>query len=59
MFEVLAFGYDEVKTIDHVATNYPQRITHTGIIPCATVCDRDGIFSFVNVRVTRFKLRCK
>ena len=45
--------------IDHIVTNCPSRITHTGIIPCSVVSDHDGIFACVNVRVERFKPRYK
>ena len=45
--------------IDHLVTNHPNRITHTGILSCSIVSDHDGIFACVNVRVERFKPRFK
>ena len=45
--------------IDHIVTNCPNRITHTGILPCSIVSDHDGILACANVRVERFKPRCK
>ena len=43
----------------HVVSNYPHRITNTGIIPCSIVSDHDGIFACANVRVPRFQPRYK
>ena len=31
--------------IGHIVTNCPNRITHTGILPCSIVSDHDGIFA--------------
>ena len=45
--------------IDHIVTNRPNRITHTGILPCSIVSDHDGIFACANVRIERFKPRYK
>ena len=45
--------------LDHVVTNYPYRITNTGVIRCSIVSDHDGIFACANVRVPRFQLRYK
>ena len=45
--------------IDHIVTNCPNRITHTGILPCSIVSDHGSLFACANVRVERFKLRYK
>lgn len=45
--------------IDHLITNFPQRIADTGIIPCSIVSDHDGIYASINVRVPRFEARHK
>ena len=45
--------------IDHIVTNYPQNITHTGIITCSIVSDHDAVFACVNARVARFQPRFK
>ena len=45
--------------IDHIVTNYPQNITHTGIIPCSIICDHDAVFACINTRVVRFQPRYK
>ena len=45
--------------IDHIVINYPQNITHTGIIPCSTVSDHDAVFVCINVHVPRFQPRLK
>lgn len=45
--------------IDHIVTNYPQSISHTGIIPTTIVSDHDAIFACINVRVPRFQPRYK
>ena len=37
--------------IDHIVTNYPQNITHTGIIPCSIISDHDAVFACINTRV--------
>ena len=45
--------------IDHLITNFPQRIADTGIIPCSIVSDHDGIYASINARVPRFEARYK
>ena len=45
--------------IDHIVTNYPQNITHTGIIPCSIINDHDAVFACINTRVARFQPRYK
>ncbi|CAB4033576.1 Hypothetical predicted protein, partial [Paramuricea clavata] len=46
--------------IDHLITNFPQRISDTGIIPCSMDhFDHDGIYASINVRVPRFEARHK
>jgi hypothetical protein len=45
--------------IDHLITNFPQRIANTGIIPCSIVSDHDGIYASINARVPRFEARYK
>ena len=45
--------------IDHIVTNYPQNITHTGIIPCSIISDHDAVFARINTRVARFQPRYK
>ena len=37
----------------------PQRMTHTGILPCSIISDDDGIYACVNVRVSRYQPRYK
>ena len=39
-------------------TNYPQNITHTGIIPCS-ISDHDAVFACINTRVARLQPRYK
>ena len=41
--------------IDHTVTNYPKRISYTGIIPTAILSDHDAISACVNLQVPRFK----
>ena len=46
--------------IDHIVTSHPQRVTHSGIIPCAgALSDHDGVFACVNVRISRSQPRYK
>ena len=41
--------------IDHIITNLPERVTHTGVIPCSIVSDHHFPVAYINVRVERFK----
>lgn len=43
--------------IDHIITNAPKRITHTEVLPCPLVSDRDAPFAFV--LITRYSPRYK
>ena len=43
--------------IDHIITNAPKRITHTEVLPCPLVSDRDA--PFVGVRITLYAPRYK
>ena len=45
--------------IDHIITNQPSRITHTGVIPCGIVSDHDGPYACINIRVSRYQPRYK
>lgn len=45
--------------IDHIVTNMPSRVTHTGVIPCGIVSDHDGPFACVNIRVSCYQPRYK
>ena len=45
--------------IDHIVSNYPNRITHTDVLPCALVSDHDGPYVCINVRTERFQPRFK
>ena len=45
--------------IDHLITNYPQKVTDTGIVPCSIISDHDAIYACINVRLPRFQPRFK
>ena len=45
--------------IDHLITNYPQKVTNTGIVPCSIISDQDAIYACINVRLPRFQPRFK
>ena len=45
--------------IDHIVSNYPNRITHTDVLPCALVSDHAGPYVCINVRTERFQPRFK
>lgn len=45
--------------IDHVITNIPKCVTHSGVLPCPLISDHDAPYVCVNVRVTRFVPRYK
>ncbi|CAB3981945.1 Hypothetical predicted protein [Paramuricea clavata] len=45
--------------IDHIISNIPSRVTHTGVLPCPTISDHDAPYVCLNVRITRFEPRFK
>lgn len=45
--------------IDHIISNIPSRVTHTGVLPCPTISDHDAPYACINVRITRFEPRFK
>jgi hypothetical protein len=45
--------------IDHIISNIPNRVTHTGVLPCPTISDHDAPYACINVRITRFEPRFK
>ena len=45
--------------IDHIISNIPNRVTHTGVLPCPTISDHDAPYACINVRITRFESRFK
>lgn len=45
--------------IDHLITNYPQRVTDIGLIPCLIISNHDSYYAFVNIHVPRFQARYK
>ena len=45
--------------IDHLITNYPQKVTDTGIVPCSIISDHDAIFACINVCLPRFQPQFK
>ena len=54
-------GFTNVSAtlIDHIVSNYPNRITHTDVLPCALVSDHDEPYVCINVRTERFQPRFK
>jgi len=45
--------------IDHIITNDPKRVTHTGVLPCSNISDHDGPYACLNIRAERFSPRFK
>ena len=45
--------------IDHLITNFPQKVTDTSIVPCSIVSDHDAIYASINIRLPRFKPQFK
>ena len=51
---------DKTSTlIDHVISNFPERISHTDVLPCPLVSDHDAVYATINIKVTRFQTRHK
>ena len=47
------------KLIDHIISNFPERISHTDVLPCPLVSDHDAVYATINIKVTRFQTRHK
>ena len=45
--------------IEHIISNFPERISHTDDIPCPLVSDHDAVYAAINTKVTRFQTRHK
>ena len=45
--------------IDHLITNYPRKVTDTGIVPCSIISDHDAIYACINVPLPCFQPRFK
>ena len=45
--------------IDHISTNYPNKVKHTDVIPCPEVSDHDMPFICLNARLNNFGPRYK
>lgn len=51
---------DKTSTlIDHIISNFPERISHTYVLPCPLVSDHDAVYATINIKVTRFQTRHK
>ena len=40
--------------IDHIISNEPKRVTHTGVLPCSNISDLDGPYALIFVRIDLF-----
>lgn len=45
--------------MDHIITNRPKHVIHSGVPPCLLIRDRDAHYVCVNVQVTHFMPRYK
>ena len=45
--------------IDHIISNFLERISHTDVLPCPLVSDHDAAYATINIKVTRFQTRHK
>ena len=51
---------DKTSTlIDHIISNFRERILHTDVLPCPLVSDHDAVYATINIKVTRFQTRHK
>ncbi len=45
--------------IDHLISNYSSKITHSDVLPCASISDHDTAYTRINARITRYIPRYK